>query len=169
MEQISSFFSSQLFSNLVFIIKIILIVFSSILSVAIVVLLFKTEWLRFRFFEDYTEFFASRPFGTKEHFKKIESVHKKLKSGKESEYKIAVMEVDDFFKEILVKMNYKGETLDAILGQINSKVLPSIEEIKEAHAVRNNIVRNPDYHLTEDQAVNIVKIYEKALGELEMF
>lgn len=169
MEQISSFFSSQLFLNLIFIVKIIFIIFSFILSVAIIILLLKTDWLRFRFFEDYTEFFASRPLGAKEHFKKIESVHKKLKSGKESEYKMAVIEMDDFLKEVLIRMNYKGETFDTILNQINSKVLPSVEEIKEAHVVRNNIIRNPDYHLTEDQANNIVKIYEKALGELEMF
>jgi hypothetical protein len=167
MDQVISFLSTPLVLSIVTIMKIVFIVISVILLVAIIILLKKTTWLRFRYFEDYTEFFSTRPFGKKEKFKKLENIDKKLNSGKEGEYKIAVVEVEDYLKEVLQKMGYKGETLDNILDQVDGKVLPSINKVKEVQKIRDNIVGDPNFNLTKDQAKNIVKIYEKALGELE--
>lgn len=169
MDQAILFLSAPFVSIIANIIKAIFIIISLILFVAIVILIAKTTWFRLRYLEDYTEFFASRPFGTKTKFKKLELINKKLNSGKEAEYKIAVIEAENFLKEVLRKMEYKGEFLDDILNQVDEKVLPSIGKVREAQKVRDSIVHNPDYDLSKDQAINIVKIYEKALEELEAF
>lgn len=167
MEQFISFFSLPVVSTIVSILRVIFILFSIILFFAIIFLLIKTSWLRFRYYEDYTEFFASRPFGKKEKFKKLESINKKLAGNKESDYKMAVIEAEDFLKEVLSKMGYKGDSLDEVLNQIDNKILPSIEKVKDVQKIRDSIIHNPDYDLTKDQAANIVKVYEQALNELE--
>ena len=149
------------------VLEIIFIIFSLLMLLGIIFLTFKTSWLRYRYLEDYTEFFASRPFGTKARYKRMESIQKKLNSGKESDYKMAVIEADDFLKEVLERMGYKGEFLEDILLQVNDKILPSLEKIKDVRKIRNNIVHDPDYNLTKDQALNITRTYEQALRELE--
>jgi len=65
-------------------------------------------------------------------------------------------------------MGYKQDLLEEILEKIDPKVLPSVEKITEAHKIRNYIIRNPDYTVTPVQARNIIRIYQKALTELEM-
>ncbi len=167
MDQVISFLSTPLMTTIVGIIKAIFIVISVILFVAIITLIKKTTWLRLRYLESYTEFFSTRPFGTKAKFKKLEASDKKLNSEKEDDYKIAVIEADDYLKEVLQKMGYKGESVEDILDQVDAKGLPSINKVKEGQKIRDDIVGNPNYDLTKDQAKNIVKIYENALGELE--
>jgi hypothetical protein len=167
MDQVISFLSTPLVTSIVSIVKAIFIVISIILFIAIIILMKKTTWLRFRYLEDYTEFLSTRPFGTKAKFKRLEGINKKLESEKEEDYKFAVIEIEDYLKEVLQKMGYKGELLDEILDQVDAKVLPSIGKVKEVQKIRDSIVGDPNFELTADQAKNIVKIYEKALGELE--
>ena len=150
------------------VVRNIFIALSLILLLAIIILVLRTNWVKFRYTERYTEFLSSRPLGMKDKFKRLEIVHKKLSSGKEAEYKMAVIEIDEFLKEVFEKMGYSGETLNDMIKQIDSKVLPSIDKVKEVHEIRNSVVHDPSYHLTKDQAVNIVRVYEQAMSELEM-
>ncbi|OGZ26698.1 MAG: hypothetical protein A2365_04050 [Candidatus Nealsonbacteria bacterium RIFOXYB1_FULL_40_15] len=169
-QELYNLFASYMPAALGFIpvVRNIFIVLSIILLSAIIILILRTNWFKFRFTERYTEFFSSRPLGMKTKFKKLESAHKKLSAGKESEYKMAVIEIDEFLKEVLQKMGYEGEMLNDILKQIDSKILPSIDRVKEVHEIRNSIVHDPSRHLTKDQAANMVRVYEQALSELEM-
>jgi len=152
-----------------FIVKIVFIVISVVLAGGILLLYSKASWAKYKYYENYTEFFAYRPFGVRKEFKKWIGVIKKLETGKEAECKMAVIEADDLLKEVLQKMNYKGDFLDDVLAQIDKKVLPSIDQVLKAHEMRNDIVHNPGRNLTPDQARNIIRVYQKALSELEMF
>ena len=143
-------------------------VISFVLAVAIMVLLYKASWFKDKYVEDYTEFLTYRPFGVKKGFKKWVRVAKMIETGQEQECKLAIIEADDLLKEVLQKMGYKQDLLEEILEKIDPKVLPSVEKITEAHKIRNYIIRNPDYTVTPVQARNIIRIYQKALTELEM-
>lgn len=167
MDQLNSILSIPIISLIISITRIIFIIVSIVLFAGIIYLLVKTTWMRYRYFEEYTEFFASRPFGTKVKFRKMDSIQKKLDSGKEESYKLAVIEAEDYLKEVLQKMGYEGDLLSDILERVDSKVLPSANKVKDVQKIRNDIVYNPDYYISKDQAVNIVKIYEQALNELE--
>jgi hypothetical protein len=137
--------------------------------VGIVILFFKASWARYMYYENYTEFVGYRPYGVKKGFKRWTGVIKRIESGKEVECKMAVIEADDILKEILQKVGYKDEFLDDILNSVDDKVLPSLEEVKKVHDIRNKIVHDPDSTLTVEQARNIIRVYQKALSELEMF
>jgi len=167
--QILSFIVDPQLPRIFWIIKTVFISISLILLGLIVFLIIKASWLRYKYLDGYTEFLKYRPYGVKKEFKKWTKINKRLETGKEVDYKMAVIEADDVLKEVFQKMKYEEEFLEDILKQINERVLPSIEQVKKAHEIRNKIVHDPDFQFTQDQARNILKIYQQALRELEMF
>lgn len=166
MNNILSFMISSTFS---FYLKIVFIVIGVFFLLGIIFLLLKNSWIKRRFLEDWTEFFIYRPFGVKKTFKQWAKVLKKLETGKEADYKLAVIEADGLLNDILKKMGYKGETMAKILEQLDATILSNIDQIWEVHKIRNKIVHDPDYGLSLEQARKILGIYEKTFRTLEMF
>lgn len=152
-----------------FYLKIIFIIFAIFSVIGIVLLLLKNSWLKRRFLEDWTEFFTYRPFGVKKTFKQWQKITKRLEAANEAECKLAVIEADSLLDEVLKKAGYSGETTGERLKQMDSTVLPNIEDVWQAHKIRNNVVHDPDYRLILDQAKKTLAIYEQALRDLEMF
>lgn len=166
MNNILSFITSSVF---LFYLKVIFIIFALIFAGGIIALLFKNTWLKRRILEDLVEFVVYRPFGVKKTFKQWVKITKRLETGKEAECKLAVIEADSLLNDIFKKMGYGGETIGEILKQLDSTTLPNIEQIWEAHKIRNNVVHDPDYRFTLDEAKKTLGIFEKALRDLEMF
>jgi len=149
--------------------KIIFIVASLFLLFIFFRSLRKSTWLRYRLWEDMLEFLTYRPYGIKKIAKIWSKIKGRLEAGSESEYKLAVIEADSMLNGILARMGYKGEGLGDRLKQLTTDILPNVEETREAHKIRNNIVYDPDYKLTLDQAQKVLKIYEQALQDLQVF
>jgi len=166
MPNIFSLITSATF---LFYLKIIFIIIGALFLLGIILLLLKNSWLKRRFFENWTEFFIYRPFGVKKTFKQWTRVLKRLETGREADYKLAVIEADDLLNDILKKMGYKGETMAKILEQLDATILSDIEEVWEVHKIRNNVVHDPDYKLSLEQAKEVLGIYEKTFRTLEMF
>lgn len=91
----------------------------------------------------------------------------RLDTGQESEFKLALIEADDLLSEVLKRLGYAGETLGERIEKITKASLSNIEDIKEAHKTRNNIVHDPDYRLTLEEAKKNTEIYENALSGLQ--
>lgn len=168
-SQILSFLTDPELPRIVWIIKNVFIAISFVLAIASVFLLYRASWLRYKYLDPYTELLKQKPYGTKKEFKKWNKINKRIESGNKTDYRMAIIEADDILKDVLKKMKYKEEFLDDILKEVNNRVLPSIEEVKKAHQVRNKVMYDSDYEITQDQARNILKIYQQALRELEMF
>ena len=166
MNNIFSIITSPTF---IFYLKVTFIAIGVFFLLGIILLLLKNTWLKRRFLEDWTEFFIYRPFGVKKTFKQWAKVLKRLETGKEADYKLAVIEADGLLNDILKKMGYKGETMAKILEQIDATILSNIEQIWEVHKIRNKVVHDPDYELSLEQARKILGIYEKSFRTLEMF
>ncbi len=147
-------------------IKIFFISFSSLLLVLIIILFARTNFLPNLVWEDIFEFFTYRSVGARKILKQWTKTKGRLETGLESEYKLAVIEADSTLDEVLKKMGYLGETLGERLEKINVAVLPSIEEVRDTHKIRNNIVHDPDYRINSDEAKKSISIYEKALTDL---
>ena len=149
-------------------IKFTFIILSFIMFFGVIILFLKASWAKHKYYQNYTEFITYRPYGVKKGFKRWSKVIRRIETGKEAECKMAIIEADDMLKEVFHKIGHKEEFLDDILNNIDEKILPGIEELKKVHDVRNNIVHDPDYNLTVEQARNILKVYQKSLSELEM-
>jgi len=151
------------------IIKILFILFSAfLLGFIIFALAGGTLWLKRLIIWDWQEFFTFRPFGAKKETKQWLKIKERLDTGFESDYKLAVIEADNMLDENLIKMGYTGETLMEKLEKLTTVSLPNIEEVKEVHKIRNNIVHDPDYRLTLEEAKRTIEIFEKALTDLQI-
>ena len=169
MEDIIFFIENPDVGGIFLYLKIIFIILALVVLGSIIILLLKSTWLKRRFLEDMVEIIVYRPFGVKRTFKQWAKINKRLETGKEAECKLAVIEADSLLNDVLRKMGYSGETMGEKLKQLDSTTLPNIDQIWEAHKSRNNVVHDPDYKLTLDQAKKILGIYEKTLRDLEMF
>lgn len=126
----------------------------------------ESSWVKFKFLEDVTEFFSWQAYGLKEISKRWKKVQKKIETGIESDYKIAVIEADDFLAEMLDSKGLEGETFEEIVKKAGATLLPNLDEILEAHKTRNSIVYNPDFKLSLEQARKILSVYETTIKSL---
>ncbi|PIR71619.1 MAG: hypothetical protein COU43_01525, partial [Candidatus Nealsonbacteria bacterium CG10_big_fil_rev_8_21_14_0_10_37_25] len=92
---------------------------------------------------------------------------RRLETEMESEWKLAVIEADKIMDDILNRMGFGGKSLGERLGKLTAVSLPNIEEVKEAHKIRNNIIHDPTYRLSLEEAKRVIAIYEKALTDLQ--
>jgi len=167
-ESIGYFVMNPDFYGVWGIIRLIFIIISIILFIGVLYFISRTTWLKKSYLENAVEILTYRPFGVKKTFKQWAKIEKKLESNKEPDLKLAVIEAENLLEQIITKMGYEGETMADKLDQISSGVLPNIEDIKSAHKTRNNIIHDPDYRLTPEQAKKIMKVYEDALRSFEM-
>lgn len=93
----------------------------------------------------------------------------RLKAELESEWKIAIIEADSILNDILMRMGFGGETLGERLDKLTAAFLSNLQQVREAHKVCNNIVHDPDYRVSLDEAKRVVGIYEQALRDLQAF
>ncbi len=165
--EISQYFNSPLFHNIVSIAKIVFIVISVLLFGFIIFGLVHTSWLRRLILEDFREFLTFRPYGVKKLYRQWQKVKQRLDTGLESEYKLAVMEADSVLDDILKKMGFAGETLGERLTKLTEATITNLPEVLEVHKTRNNIVHDPDFKLTLDETKRAMEAYEKALTDLQ--
>lgn len=96
-----------------------------------------------------------------------QSVINKLESGSEDSYKQAVIEADKMFDDLLKRNGYQGGDMGERLKQVTSEQLTSIDEVWQAHRMRNRLVHEPDFELKEHEARRMVEIYERAFQDLK--
>lgn len=166
-SNIISYIFNPTFSGWFLIAKIIFIVFSLFFLGVIIFVLLRSKWLKYRLLEDLSEFLTYKPYGVRRMVKQWAKTTGRLATALESEYKLALIEADSIFDDILKRMGYAGTTLEERLEKLTSATLPNIDQIWEAHKIRNNIVHDPDYRLSLDEARKTLETYEQALRDLQ--
>ncbi len=169
LKDIFEFILDPSFEGYWFYLKPLFIVISFVFLTAIIWFLLKTSWLKRRITEDASEFVTFKPLGVRKTPKEWIKIIKKLETGKDSEYKLAVIEADSLLEGKLKRIGQKGDTLVDLLEKLNPSILNNIEKVKQAHKTRNEIVHNPDYVLTLDQAKETIEVYGKAFRDLKIF
>lgn len=100
----------------------------------------------------------------------LENWQKILEKGKsldENERKFAVIEADTLFDKILQLAGYLGENLGERLKNVEKGDIESLDDIWEAHKIRNRIAHEANFKLSSESAELALSRFEKALRELE--
>jgi len=100
--------------------------------------------------------------------KKWDGIKKKFELGDDANLRLAVIDADKLFDELLMRMGYQGKTMGERLEKITAGQFPRIQEIWDAHKIRNNIVHDTDYQLTREDAEVVLKTYGAVLEDLEV-
>ncbi|NTW14307.1 MAG: hypothetical protein HGA31_04745 [Candidatus Moranbacteria bacterium] len=100
--------------------------------------------------------------------KRWKEITSKLDGENPSHYKVAVLEADAFIERLIGKMGYEGRNLKERLDKVKEGRLISMSAIREAHEVRNRIIREEDYMLSRDDAKETLGKFQKLLDELRL-
>lgn len=92
----------------------------------------------------------------------------RLKSQDEANLKLAVIEADKLFDDFLQKIGYHGETMADKLKQINPAQISNLREVWQAHQIRNAIVHDTDFKISNNQAEFAIDAYQKTFEEFEV-
>lgn len=93
-------------------------------------------------------------------------IQKRLKSNEITDWKLAILEADSIFDEILKNSGYRGDTIYDRFKQLSPAALSNYNEILTAHKIRDQIIQQADFILKQEEAINTIKIYEQAFREL---
>ena len=126
------------------------------------------SWKQFVLLFDLTEFFTFRAYGTGGLTNRWKNVLRRLETPNEEEYKLAVLEADAMLDQTLARMGFAGDTMADRLVKVSTGIISNLSEIRQANAIRNNIVHDPNYRLTLSEARRIIEVYETAFEGLDL-
>ena len=149
------------------VLKIISVILSILLFIIILLLIYKLKKNIAKSLELVSERVTSSVPSKKAISKEWQSVLDKMEKEDTDSHRLAVIEADKILDDLLKKIGYVGGDMGERLKQITPVQLSNIDEVWEAHRVRNRIVHEPDFKLTRMQAKRAIEIYQKALEDLE--
>jgi len=149
------------------IIQISSLFISSVLLVLIIFFIVKTNMLSEEI-EHFISVLGSKDLSRRRSLKAWKQIQKRLKTGQANQLKLAVLEADRILNEILKMAGWPGKNLDERLEQAGPVELSNLEEIRQAHKLRNRIANEPNFIITPNEAGLIVEIYKKVFQELNL-
>lgn len=129
---------------------------------------FNTSWFRYAFLTDVEEFLTFRSYGLRKMTERWLKTQARLETAQEAEYKLAVIEADSMLEEALKRMSFPGATADERLQNLSIAIVANVEEVQQAHALRNNVVHDPNFRLSLDDAKKTLSAFEKAFQSLDL-
>ncbi|MFA5877934.1 MAG: hypothetical protein WC845_01035 [Candidatus Staskawiczbacteria bacterium] len=130
---------------------------------------FKSTYLHYLFIFDLVSFFDWQPPNLARIIKRWDKIKKRMESGSDYEFKLAIVEADNLLRDVLVEKGFAGKSFEERVGKLDSTQVKDIDEILEAHKIRNSIVYDPNFKITVDRIKKILAIYEKGIRGIESF
>lgn len=90
----------------------------------------------------------------------------KIKSNDERDLRLAIIEADSLVDEILKEHGHQGNDMGERLKSIHPSEIDNLNDLWEAHKVRNKLAHEADFYLPADEAKKIIEIYHKTIEEL---
>lgn len=93
-------------------------------------------------------------------------VKEHLASLRDAEWKFAIIEADKIAEAALMEAGFPGETIGERMTLISKEQLLSINDLWQAHKLRNIIAHDPNHQVRYEEVRLALSQYEKALREL---
>ncbi len=90
----------------------------------------------------------------------------RVKSGDERDLRLAIIEADGLVDEVLKEHGHPGNDMGERMKSIHPSEFGNINELWEAHKIRNRLVHEADFHLQMDEYKKIISVYHRVLEEL---
>ncbi len=95
------------------------------------------------------------------------AIIERLNSDDEDQYKVAILEADQFVFKALEIQGYSGDNFAERLAQLPAGSFTSIGFVRDVHTLSNKIVQNTNVSVTQEQAKNALGVYEKFLKNID--
>lgn len=147
-----------------YIFQLMSLVISGVLIWGIIYTVSKSGWLNKRI-ENWMDFLGVGDVGKRRQLRAWNQIVKRIKTNDMSNWKVAILEADKILDDIIKASGFRADTHDERIKQVMPEVLSNIEQIREAHRVRNRIAQEPDFTITREEAIATLKIYKAAFQE----
>jgi hypothetical protein len=148
-------------------VKFLFIFFGSFFLIYTLWAILKTSWLKRIFLWDLKEFLSYRPYYTKIFAPRWEKIERRLESKIEADLKLAVLEADELLDKCLSQIGYPGATLDEKLEKLTEEIISNLKALKEVRKIKEDIVEDPNFRLTLEEAKKILETYKRSLQDLQ--
>lgn len=91
-----------------------------------------------------------------------------INSGDSKSWKIAILESAQMLDEVLKTTQHSGETLGEKLNGMVEVQLRNLEEVKQANKIKNRIVQEDAFDISQEEAKKIVEIFGDSLRFFEL-
>ena len=162
------FISSSQIQDMLFPVKLVFVLAAAFFLIFVIYFMVNSSWLQYKFLEDVTEFFSWQAYGQREITKQWGRVRKRTESGTEADYKLAIIDADDFLAEVLDNRGYDGKDFQESINKAGKLITSILQDVLEAHEARDSIVYNPDFKLSVEQGKKILDTYESAIKNIGM-
>jgi hypothetical protein len=88
-----------------------------------------------------------------------------LKAGDERDFRLAIIEADSLIDEILIRHGHIGKDMGERLKSILPHELKNLDNLWEAHKIRNQIAHDANFRISKNQAEKAINVYHKVLRE----
>lgn len=137
-----------------------------IFGVLVVLLIIKMQLID-KLFKIIGNFLFTQAFPKRHLNKSWQKILLRLNKNDEANLRLALIEADNLFDDLLKQIRLPGDSMADRLKYIDSSQISNIDEIWQAHKLRNTIVHNSEYPITRNEIEFGVRAYEKALKELD--
>jgi len=134
----------------------------------IILCLAKNDFIKMSIWIDALEFIKVKGYDTGKLEKRWQHTIRRLESPNMADWKLAVIEAEALTEEVLARMGFGGESFGERLKKMRPDQLPNLDNLTNAHQIRNNIVHDPDYRIDIGEASKTIAVYEKSLQELDV-
>jgi len=152
------------FSNL-WIFEAVGLLVSLALFAGVIIIMVKTGWIRTRV-DRVQDVVLQANMPKKRAQKSWKRAQTHFFAGDENDLKIAIMEADKILEDALRHAGVRGVNLGDRLKNLKPEQVPNLDELWQAHKLRNQIAHESGFKLQRDLAERALGIYEKALQNL---
>ncbi len=151
-----------------FMLEIFAVLVSAIFITGTIIIIIKTGWLSIRV--DRVRDVILKTDMPKKHAKEAwATVQKHFFSGNPSDLKMSIVEADNMLNDALRYAGIRGTNLGERLKNIKRSQMPNLEDIWDAHKLRNEIAHETNFVLKRDTAEHALETYNVALKNLGVF
>lgn len=158
--------SSQVFANVVSLIKAVSLLASVVLFMGIVYLILRMNLIGIKVAAVKQVVRPQSIAKNKQIARKFKAIRARLARQNPEEDRRAVIEASQLFEHALETLGHTGKPLEALLSDIPIWKSTNPGEILEARSVRVNLVHRPGMRFSHADAEQAVAVFEKALTDL---
>ncbi|MEK7512703.1 MAG: hypothetical protein AAB601_00710 [Patescibacteria group bacterium] len=95
-----------------------------------------------------------------------ETLFAKASANPPQSYTLAIVEADKLTDEALKRLGFEGEHMADRLERLATGAMQTLDNLWRAHRLRNELVHAPDFDISEPDAREVLRVYERFLKEL---
>ncbi|MDO8466551.1 MAG: hypothetical protein Q7S83_00190 [bacterium] len=147
-----------------YIFELMSLVISGVLLWGIIFTATQSNYLNKRI-EEWMDYLGYGDVGKLRRLKAWKQIVKKMASPNSTDWKLGIMEADRIFDDMIRAAGYRAITTEERYKQIPPEFVANFEDIQAAHKIRNRCVQEPDFALSKEEAIKVLRVYKKSFQE----